>query len=136
MASIHINTIPSGKINIFEETATHFLPCVPVAKKITSKNQGSSEISDTSKVEISSFGTKASIGKTGVLIRYHKIPYYATLSIYQKEGLREWHSRTLMERAAQKGGTTSAQIETILLLLPWTKQVEKTLSEAIKSAVV
>ena len=51
-----------------------------MAKKRTSNKWGCSDISDTSKVEVSSFGTKSGIGKIGVHLRYHKLPDYATLS--------------------------------------------------------
>ena len=57
--------------NSFEAIATHLLPYDPVDNKITSNKQGFSEISDTSKVEVSSFGTKDGIRKTGVHLRYH-----------------------------------------------------------------
>ena len=80
MSSAQIDTIPSGKRKSFESTATHVLPYVPVANKRTPNKRGSSDISDTSKVELSSFGTKAGIGKTGVHLRYHNSPGYATLS--------------------------------------------------------
>ena len=82
MASVQINTSPPGKRNSFESTDTHILPYDPVAKKITSNKRGSSEISDTSKVEVYSFGTKAGIGNTGVHLRYQKTSEYATLSKY------------------------------------------------------
>ena len=87
MASVQIDTSPLVKINIFEATDTHLLTCDPVAKKRTSNKRGSSEISDTSKVEVSSFGTKAGIRKTGFHLQYHKPPEYATLSTDQKEEL-------------------------------------------------
>ena len=87
MASVKIYMNPSGKRNIFEETATHILPYDPVSKKITSNKQGSSDISDISKVELSSFGTKAGIGKTEVHLRYHNPPEYDTISKDQKEEL-------------------------------------------------
>ena len=64
IASVQIDTSPLGKRNSFESTANHLLPYDPVAKKITPNKWESSEISDTSNVEVSSFGTKAGIGKT------------------------------------------------------------------------
>ena len=85
MASVQINKSPSGKRNSFEAIANHIIPYDPVSNKRTSNKQGYSEISYTSKVEVSSFGTKAGIGKTGVNLRYHKPPEYANPSKYQKE---------------------------------------------------
>ena len=64
MASFQINTSPSGKKNSFEATPTHVLPYEPIDKKRTSNKLGSSEISDTSKVEVSSFETKTGIRNT------------------------------------------------------------------------
>ena len=64
MASVQIDTFPLGKRNRFEAKATHLLPYEPVTKKRTPINRGYSEISDTSKVEVSRFGTKAGIRKT------------------------------------------------------------------------
>ena len=82
MTSFHIDMSPLGNRNSFEATDKHILPYDPVVKKITSNKRGSSEISDTSKVEVYSFGTKAGIGNTGVHLRYQKTSEYATLSKY------------------------------------------------------
>ena len=89
MASFQINTSPLGNRNNVETTATHLLPYEPVAKKIISNKQRSSEISDTSKVEVSSFGTKDGIGKTGVHLQYHNSSECDTPSKDQKEELRK-----------------------------------------------
>jgi hypothetical protein len=68
MASIKIDTTPTtGKRNNFELAATHLLPCDPVAKKRTSTlKRGAGYISGTTGVDISSFGVKEGIGKSGV----------------------------------------------------------------------
>ena len=84
-ASVQIDTGPSGKRNVFEATATHLLPYDPVSNKSTSNKQRSSEISDTSKVKVSRFGTKNGIRKTLVHLQYHNPLEYAILSKYQKE---------------------------------------------------
>ena len=84
-ASVHIDTGTSGKRNIFEATATHLLPYDPVSNNITSNKRISSEISDTSKVKVSRFGTKNGIRKTVVHLQYHNPLEYAILSKYQKE---------------------------------------------------
>ena len=69
MASVQIYMIPTGKIKRFESTGIHLLPYNPVDNKITSNKQGSSEISDTSKIKVSRFGTQARIGKIVVHLR-------------------------------------------------------------------
>ena len=103
MVSFHINTSPLGKGNIFETTDTRLLPYGPLAKKRTSNKQGSSEISDTSKVKVSSFETKAGIGKTGVHLRYHKPPDCDTISKDQKEELHEWQIKNPNSKGRTKG---------------------------------
>ena len=92
MASIQIDTGPTGKRGDFEAASTHLLPYDPVAKKrsLATHKRGAGEISDTTGAEISSFGAKESIGSSGVHLRYHKPEEYETLSKDQKDELREW----------------------------------------------
>jgi hypothetical protein len=92
MASIKLDTTPvTGKRNDFELAATHLLPYDPVAKKRTgSHKRGAGDISDTTGADISSFGAKEGIGKSGVHLRYHKDDEYATLNRDQMDELREW----------------------------------------------
>ena len=103
MASVHIDTNPSGKRKSFEATATHLLPYEHVAKKISSSKRGSSEISYTSKFEVSSFGTKAGIGKVWVHIWYHKPPEYDNLSKDQEEEFRKWRLHIPKRKGCTKG---------------------------------
>ena len=109
MASFQINTSPLGNRNNVETTATHLLPYEPVAKKIISNKQRSSEISDTSKVEVSSFGTKTGIGKKVVHLQYHKPPEYANLSKDQNEELREWRLKNPDNKGRKKGRDNKRQ---------------------------
>ena len=75
MASVKTDTTPNGLRNNFEAMATHLLPYDPVQKKraAAGDKRPSAEISDVNadEVNISSFGTKKGIGKTGVHLRYH-----------------------------------------------------------------
>ena len=68
MASVRTDTL--GLRNNFEAMATHLLPYDPVQKKRASAGdkRSSAEILDTTgeEVNVSSFGTKKGIGKTGV----------------------------------------------------------------------
>ncbi len=99
MASIKINTVPNGKRGDFEAASSHLLPYNPVAKKrhTMTQKRGSAEISDSTGAEISSFGAKEGIGKSGVHLRYHKPEEYDGLGKAQKDELREW-------RKTSKGG--------------------------------
>jgi hypothetical protein len=92
MASIKLDTtLVTGKRNNFELAATHLLPYDPVAKKRTSNlKRGAGDISDTTGANVSSFGAKEGIGKTGVHLRYHKGEEYASLSRAQMDELRDW----------------------------------------------
>ena len=133
MASVQIDTITSGNKNRFEATATHLLPYDPEANKITSNKQGSSEISDTSKVEVSRFRTKAGIGKTVVHIWYHKPPEYSTLSKYQKEELCKWRLKNPNIKGRTKGRDNKHPNRNKSITTAVNKLVEKILSEAIKA---
>ena len=134
MASVQINTSSSVKRNRFESTSTHILLYDPVDKKSTSNKRGYSEISDTSKVKVSSFGTKAGIRKTVVHLWYHNHPEYATLSNYHKEELREWQLKNLEIMGREKGQGNKLPNIGKSIASALNKQVEKTLSAAIKDA--
>ena len=134
MDSVHIETSPSGKKYIFEATDTHLLPYDPLAKKITSNKRRSSEISDTSKVEVSSFGTKDGIGKTGVYHQYHNPPEYDTLSKDQKEELCEWQLKNPNSTSHTEGRDNKLSNRNNSIAAAMDKQVEKALPEVIKAA--
>jgi hypothetical protein len=70
-----------------------------VQKKRTERPGGkrdSAEISNTTgeEVEVSAFGSKKGIGKSGVHLRYHNSDDYKKLSKDQKDELREWRAKT------------------------------------------
>jgi hypothetical protein len=95
MASIKTDQSADGLRNKFEAAATHLMPDDPVQKKRTSGTGGKrdyAEISDThgTEVDVSAFGAKKGIRKTGVHLRYHSPPKYAQLTKEEKDELREW----------------------------------------------
>jgi hypothetical protein len=88
MASIKTDQAPTGMINDFEATASHLLPYDPVMKKRTdrSNKRESADISSMNgeQANISSFGTKKGIGKSGVHLRYHNNTEYNKLNEHEK----------------------------------------------------
>lgn len=101
MASVRTNDGPNGMRNDFEAAVAHLLPYDPVAKKRTENKRGSALIStvdgETAEIGSATKATKASIGKTGVHLRYHKQKDYVKLSPEMKLELKEW-------RESQTGG--------------------------------
>jgi hypothetical protein len=146
MASIKLDTAPgTGKRNNFELAATHLLPYDPVAKKRSSTNKrGAGDISDATGADISSFGAKEGIGKTGVHLRYHKDDEYATLNRDQMDELREWRLTPEGKkqskrnkgnkggaRASYKKGSGDSKRQKVMAASV-NKQVEKRLAELSK----
>ena len=110
MASVKTDSGPDGMRNNFEDAVAHLLPYDPVAKKrAAGTKRGNAYIStvDGDEVDMSSKRTpktkaKASIGKTGVHLRYHSNAEYAALSHEQREELGEWRRNSKKEAAAKK----------------------------------
>jgi hypothetical protein len=99
MASIKTDQDPDGLRNNFEAAATHLLPHDPVQRKRSDHaggRRGSADISDVThdEADISAFGAKEGIGKTGVHVRYHPLAEYQKLTNGQKDELREWWETT------------------------------------------
>jgi hypothetical protein len=99
MASIKTDQDPNGLRNNFEAAATHLLPYDPVQKKRPDHaggKRGAGDISDVTheEADVSAFGAKKGIGKTGVHLRYHPREEYVKLSSEQKDELREWRDTT------------------------------------------
>jgi hypothetical protein len=97
MASIKTDQVPTGMRNDFEATASHILPYDPVMKKRTDRGlnkRDSADISTTNgeQANISLFGTKKGIGKSGVHLRYHN---NAKLNEDEKDEVRLWRAKTL-----------------------------------------
>jgi hypothetical protein len=143
VASIKLDTTPvTGKRNDFELAATHLLPYDPVAKKRTgSHKRGAGDISDTTGADISSFGTKEGIGKSGVHLRYHKDDEYATLNRDQMDELREWRLTPEGKKQSKRkggkshkkgGGDFKRQKREQGIAASVNKQVEKRLAELQK----
>ena len=76
--------------NNFEAAVAHLLPMDPVAKRsVTGTKQGTADILDTT-AEVSAFGPKPVIGKTGVHLRYHKNTKNKRLTKEQWDKLWKW----------------------------------------------
>ena len=84
-----------GKRNDFELAVAYILPKDPVAKKREIGNKrGISSISDVT-AEVSAFGDKPGIGKTGVHLRWHSKKEYKKLSQEQMEELMKWREHKM-----------------------------------------
>ena len=95
----------NGMRSDFEKAAAHLLPYDPIARKrAAGTKRPAANISDArglhganaSAVEVSeatSKDGKASIGKTGVHLRYHMNSDYRELSTAQKRELSEWREK-------------------------------------------
>ena len=100
MASVRTDSAAAGGLrNNFELMAAHLLQYDPVQKKRAAQGdkRAAAEISNTTGEEsanVSSFGTKKGIGKTGVHLRYHQAEEYKALSKAQAQELREWREST------------------------------------------
>lgn len=94
MASVRTDNGATGKRNNFEAAVAHMIPYDPVAKKRTDtskKGRASLASLDGSESEVADVSAKkASIGKTGVHLRYYKQKEYQQLTPEQKTELREW----------------------------------------------
>ena len=99
----------------------------PCGQEKNTQQAGTSEILDNSKVEVSSFGTKAGIGKTGVHLRYNNPPEYATLSKDQKEELCEWWLKNPNRKGRTKGRDNKIPNRNKYIDSAMDKQVEKSL---------
>ena len=106
LANVRSDKAPGGMRGDFESMVAHILPYCPVSKKHTAGSKrdhadisGVSFADDTA--EISSFGSKSGVGKSGVHLRFHKHAEYQTLNAEQKAELKEWREK---EVAAGRGG--------------------------------
>ena len=137
MASIKIATAPGGLREDFEGASTHLLPYDPVAKKRNTDNgkRGASEISDMVGAEVSSFGAKEGIGKSGVHLRYHKPDEYEGLSRDQKDELREWRMNSTKKspKGRDHNKHPKKQKSNKAMAAAVEKQVEKKLAAALKA---
>jgi hypothetical protein len=111
MASIKTDQVPDGLWNNFEAAATHLLPYDPVQSKCSDHAGGKRGAADilsatNNEADISAFGAKKGIGKTGVHLRYHPISEYQKLTTEQKDELRE---RRETSGGGKKRGKPNAQ---------------------------
>ena len=90
MANINDDTGPGGKRGDFEAAVAYLLPKDPVVKRKQQEGKRPvGEISDAT-ANVSDFGSKVGIGKTGVHLRYHSNADYKLLKKPQQDELREW----------------------------------------------
>jgi len=96
IAVVESDSNADGKRHNFEDTASYLLPKDPVAARQRNENDkrpaadiSGVEIGDSTR-NVSAFGSKPGIGKTGVHLRYHENEEYETLKDDQKKELREW----------------------------------------------
>jgi hypothetical protein len=106
LANVRSDKGPGGMRGDFELMVAHILPYCPVSKKrTTGTKRGHADISVTfaegDSAEISSFGSKSGVGKTGVHLRFHKHKEYQGLTPEQKSELKDWREK---EIAAGRGG--------------------------------
>ena len=84
MGSIKSGNGPEGMRNNFEATAAHLLPYDPVAKKRSNgQKRGSAQISSVMDPSPTT-SKKASIGKTGVHLRYYKTGEYRNIQMSKR----------------------------------------------------
>ena len=120
-----------GKRNDFEAAVAYLLPNDPVARK--KKGTGKRTSAEISSAEVSSFGSKKGIGKTGVHLRWHKISEFKKLSDEQKEELFQWR-KSKAEKTPEKNnkkkpkeGEKETDVSAII-----SKQLDKKLAEMSK----
>lgn len=110
IASVRSDDGPNGERNDFEAAATHLLPYDPVAKKrLSGTKRGAgiiatvSHMAEDDQTPITT-GSKPSVGKTGVHLRYHKKQVYNKFSQEQKDELREWRDNGNVKPTARSDG--------------------------------
>jgi hypothetical protein len=159
MASVKTDSGANGMRNDFEAAVSHILPYDPVAKKRAVGKRPSALISDVhvhndgnANVASATTNNKASIGRTGVHLRYHKSKEYLKLTKEQKDELREWRTskedsdtKSTKKSKSSKSFTkkqiasiVSSQVESTLIKIAKDedkKEEEKTMESAILSMI-
>lgn len=135
MASIKTDNILGGLRNNFEAAATHLLPYDPVQKKRSDHaggKRGAADISDVTheEADVSAFGAKQGIGKSGVHLRYHPTPEYQKLSQEQKDELREWRDTKKRGRPGNKSDKPRKNLKSAKAMAA---AVEKKVKERLKA---
>lgn len=93
---------PAGMRNNFENAVTFLLPSCPVAKKRKTTGGGSNYGAEISSTEARD-GTKKSVGKSGVELRYYKKGEYEKLNKEQKDELREYRLKSGTGKKGKRG---------------------------------
>ena len=133
-----------GKRNDFELAVAYILPKDPVARKRdTANKRGAGEISELT-VNVSGFGDKAGIGKTGVHLRWHSNEEYKDLSQDQRKELNKWRSKQRKTKPdfsaneKKRSGSPNSQKREKkakkAMVAAIEKQVEEKLNEKIKAS--
>lgn len=131
MANVREDTAVGGKREDFEATAAYLLPKDPVARKrsqiqVNSK-RGTVEISDVT-AEISDFGSKPGIGKTGVHFRYYQAEEFRKLTKPQKDELIAWRDANPSSRKRDGKSTPTSPAKR-------TKAERKEIASLVKKGV-
>jgi hypothetical protein len=116
LANVRSDKGAGGMRSDFEAMVAHILPYCPVSKKRTAgSKRGAADISssvafaDGDTAEISSFGSKSGVGKSGVHLRFHKHKEYQQLNAEQKSELKEWREKEIAAGRGGKGGGSVAK---------------------------
>ena len=121
IASVRTDNGADGMRNDFEKAAAHLLPYNPMAKKRAAVAQNKHSAAQISSVELeeesvkgeissTTMPKKASIGRTGVHLRYHTPVEYDNLLNEQKDELREWRKQNPLKK---KGGENEGKKQVI-----------------------
>ena len=142
MANINDDTGPGGKRGDFEAAVAYLLPKDPVVKRKQQEGKRpAGEISDLT-ANVSDFGSKVGIGKTGVHLRYHSNAEYKVLKKPQQDELREWrksnpsanHGPTGKTPGRGKHGKKARVSDTKATAAMIEKGIEKELAKRDKAA--
>lgn len=96
MASVRTDDAAGGLRSDFEAAVAHLLPYCPVSRNRAAGNKRDFQVSDARaskqarEADISAFGSKPAIGKSGVHLRFHHDEEYAKLTLNQKRELRRF----------------------------------------------
>jgi hypothetical protein len=134
LANVRSDKGPNGMRGDFEAMVAHILPYCPVSKKRTAgSKRGHADISVTfaegDTAEVSSFGSKSGVGKSGVHLRFHKHKEYQLLNPEQKSELKDWREK---EIAAGRGGKSAGSASKVKSK---DKSSEKHINSRIDAAV-
>ena len=103
MANICTDDGATGKRNNFKATALYLLTYNPVDHKRTAGTKRTVTEISSADAELSAFGSKQSVGTSGVPLRYHTTEEYENLNEDERVDLREWQKRDKKKGKGKKG---------------------------------